>query len=327
MVKALLKRLKARLELEKRFLDEAIDFWWKTRRYNADSHTDKDIEKMQYTLLRENHTIEKGMSMRNPRIGFGQKKVELLLGRLNDYADKYLLDDMEFLRYPLSTIKNYIDFTKRNGVNISKIELEYEKLKSRTNIHDLTIQAGVYNETKENITGEACKDFRSLLYSRHSIRYFNKEEPSASVIEQALVLAQQTPSACNRQGWKTHIFTGKKCHDLLVWQGGCKGFEEEIPYAILVTANLKAFLSYEIHQAYVDGGLYAMNLINALHFMGLGTIPLSMAFSCKKLSQLTDFNIPQSEIPIVIVACGLMEEKFRVAVSKRKEIQTTNIFH
>lgn len=31
---------------------------------------------MQYTLLRENHTIEKGLSMRNPRKGFGKKSVK-----------------------------------------------------------------------------------------------------------------------------------------------------------------------------------------------------------------------------------------------------------
>lgn len=82
MVKALFKKLEVIIELEKNFLIEAIDFWWKTRRYNADSHTDEDIEKMQYTLLRENHTIEKGISMRTPRRGFGQKKVEHLLAGL-----------------------------------------------------------------------------------------------------------------------------------------------------------------------------------------------------------------------------------------------------
>lgn len=224
-------------------------------------------------------------------------------------------------------MKNYIDFTKSNGVNLVKIELEYEKLKSKTNINDLTTQAGVYKVTKENIASEACKDFRSLLFSRHSIRYFSKIEPSDSIIEEALILAQQTPSACNRQGWKTHVFRDSKCYALLKWQGGCNGFEEEIPCAILVTSNLKAFLSYEVHQAYVDEGLYAMNLINALHYLGLGTIPLSVAFTCGKLSELISFDIPRNEVPIVIIGCGNMESVFNIAVSTRKHIQTTNRMH
>lgn len=100
-------------------------------------------------------------------------------------------------------------------------------------------------------------------------------------------MAQQTPSACNRQGWKTHIFQGENSHKLIEWQGGCHGFEDQVNTSILVTTDLRAFLFYEVHQAYVDGGLYAMNLINALHSLGIGTIPLSVAFGYDKLDNLS----------------------------------------
>lgn len=140
-------------------------------------------------------------------------------------------------------------------------------------------------------------------------------------------LAQRTPSACNRQGWKTHVFTDDKSVELMNWQGGCHGFENELRYSILVTANLKAFLSYEVHQAYVDGGLYAMNLINALHSLGLGCIPLSCGFEYEKLQGLEKFGIQKNEVPIVIIAFGHLQDKFRVAVSTRKDINLTNTFH
>ena len=32
--------------------------------------------------------------------------------------------------------------------------------------------------------------------------------------------AQRSPSACNRQAWKTHIYFGDNSHNLLKWQGG-----------------------------------------------------------------------------------------------------------
>ena len=48
---------------------------------------------------------------------------------------------------------------------------------------------------------------------------------------------------------------------------------------------------YEVHQAYVDGGLYAMNLINALHSLGIGTIPLSVAFGYDKLDNKFDSKV------------------------------------
>ena len=281
---------------------------------------------MQYTLLRENHTIEKGLSMRSPKKGFGQEKVKRLLERLNLYFNKYGQLDIEFLAYPLATIQHYIDYTKSKGIKIDEIEYEFNKLLKKSKLV-IPNYAGVVQVSKDQVLNECNKSFESLLFSRHSIRYFSNVPVQNEIIEKALNLAQRTPSACNRQGWKTHIFQGEKSIELIKWQGGSRGFENEIKYSILVTANLKAFLYYEIHQAYIDGGLYAMNLINALHSLGLGTIPLSCGFTHHKLKLLKDFNIPENEVPIVIIGVGHLLDNFNVAVSERKKISETNSFH
>lgn len=315
------------LRLELKFIREAVRFWRLTRKYNASSHTDDDIEKMKYTLLRENHTIEKGLSMRCPKEGFGQAKVMNLLKRLNLYADKYFEEDPTFLKYPLATIRNYISYMQERGIKIPDIEERFQALAQRAHNEGIKGHAGVYEETKQHILEECQKDFEALLFSRHSIRYFKQEAPDRETIREALRLAQQTPSACNRQGWHAHVYGEELSSVILKWQGGCRGFEEEIKCTIIVTANLKAFLSYEVHQAYVDGGLYAMNLINALHAKGLGTIPLSTAFECNKLTALTKLGIPEYEVPILIIGIGEMTDTFNVAVSTRKDISATTTWH
>ena len=322
------RRVKAKLRLTVTFMVEAYHFFKVTMKYNASVNTDNDIEKMQYTMLRENHTIEKGLSMRNPKKGFGQQKVMNLLNRLDKYMTIYYVQDSAFMDYPLSTISNYIQYTKSKGVDIPDIEAKYNqivmRLKERKYNH---IPSGIVPETKAHILGNCNSDFESLLYSRHSLRYFTKDVVSKDDIEKALKLAQRTPSACNRQGWKTHVLLNDKCHELMEWQGGCRGFERDIHTAILVTANLKAFLSYEVFQAYVDGGLYAMNLINALHSMGIGTIPLSLAFQTSKLQKLQAFGIPENEVPILIIGAGYLPENFNVAVSNREPTEKTNTLH
>lgn len=58
---------KARLPLSMQFLIEMLTYWRKLCRYNASRYTEGDMQKMQYTLLRRNHIIEKGMSMRKPK--------------------------------------------------------------------------------------------------------------------------------------------------------------------------------------------------------------------------------------------------------------------
>ena len=322
-----LKSVMRQLKMEMAFIKEAFHFWRLTVKYNASNYTDKDIQKMQYTLLRENHTIEKGMSLRNPKKGFGQEKVKNLLVRLNKYVDLYAKEDLDFLNYPLSTIKGYIDYTKENGVEIPLIEKEFIKLQERIGKTKVDTHAGIIPITREEIINSCNQNFESLLYSRHSIRYFDDKPVSKDLIEKALILAQRTPSACNRQGWLTHVFMGNHSVKLIKWQGGSTGFEDEIRCCILVTANLKAFLSYEVHQAYVDGGLYAMNLINSLHSLGLGTIPLSCGFYRDKLKGLANFNIPENEVPILIIGIGHLQPHFKVAVSERKDISVTNTYH
>lgn len=322
-----LRKLKAELRLQKIYLSEAYHFWRLTVKYNATHHTDDDLQKMQYTLSRETHTIEKGMSMRNPRKGFGQQKVTNLIGRLKKYCTLYLKQDSEFLEYPLSTIQTYIEYTQNTGVEIPEIDKSFTELLMMAGRKFVSSKAGVMSETKENILAHCNKDFESLLYSRHSLRYFSEDPVSNDVINKALELAQRTPSACNRQGWLTHVYRAPKSIELIKWQGGSRGFEDEIKCAILVTANLKAFLSHEVHQAYIDGGLYAMNLINALHSLGLGTIPLSCGFLHNQISKLTAFGVQDYEVPIIIIGIGNLPGKFNVAVSERKQISITNKNH
>lgn len=50
-------------DLESQYFHEMCYFWRLTRQYNATNCTDEDLQKMQFTILRENHVIEKGMSM------------------------------------------------------------------------------------------------------------------------------------------------------------------------------------------------------------------------------------------------------------------------
>lgn len=316
-----------RTTLKITFFKEAIRFYKLTSKYNASIGTNSDIEKFQYTILRENHVLEKGMSMRNPRKGFGQEKVNAIIKKCEMYNTLFGSKDIAFLSYPLGTIKAYIEYTKKTGVEIQEIEKEYQKLTDK--IHHIQIEqfAGIEEVSRNEILTKCDAGFKALLLSRHSIRYFSGEPVTQDVITEALEMAQRTPSACNRQGWKTHVFQGDKSVRLMKWQGGCHGFEEELTQSMLVTANLKAFMSYEVHQAYVDGGLYAMNLINAFHSLGIGGIPLSCGFGQDKLKKLSSFDIPENEVPILIFAFGNLPEHFKIAVSTRKSLSRTNIFH
>ena len=309
------------------YVAESFFLWWRLMKYNASFRTDTDKEKMQYSILRENHVLEKGMSLRNPRRGFGQSKVTMLLRRIEKYIQKYGTNDTDFLSTPMATIGNYVAEMHTQHVAIQSIEELLKKITESVENYPEKQSGGVKKIRRSEIIEKAKGNFESLLFSRHSSRIFSTQTVASEIIEEALRLSQQTPSACNRQAWKTHVFIGSKSQELVTWQGGCRGFESEVQCAILVTSNQKAFLSHEPHQAYVDGGMYAMNLINSLHFLGLATIPISCGFSSKKLKGLRKFGIPENESPIVIIGVGHHESEYQVAVSQRKKINETNLYH
>ncbi len=322
-----IRRCLSSLKIKWLLAKEIFSFWKLIRRHNASVASEKSSNKMRYSLLRDTHVIEKAMSLRNPRRGFGQQKILGILDKIEVYL-KYPENDIEFVKYPLAVIKSYIDYTQTIGVNIHQIEDRYRHLLSKVNGEKISFVSGVTHITRKEIIEQSGKSFESFLYSRHSVRYFTSVVPDREQIERALLMAQQTPSACNRQGWRTHLFFGESSYQLVRWQQGANGFEDEVHCSILVTADLNAFFSHEVHQAYVDGGMYAMTLIHALHSLGLGTIPLSCGVYCDRLYKLKElFAIPDNEVPILIIGTGNMEDSFRVAVSARKEVSETNTYH
>ena len=329
-IKLFLEKVYLRMPIRFILLVEVLSYWWKLCRYNASIRTDSDMRKMQYTILRENHVIEKGMSMKHPRKGFGQEKVKRLLYRLSLYKNRYGLIDAEFLKYPLATVHSYIEYQKDDGVEICSIEEQFLRLcsQAKISIEELIIPSGGSLFTREELAEAARGDFSSLLHSRHSIRYFSMRQPERDVIDHALQLASRTPSACNRQAWHTHVFFGEDVHRLLDMQGGCNGFSHDIPCCIVVSSDMRGFLSYEPFQCYIDGGLYAQNLINSLHYLGLGTIPLSCGFLNYRLSRMQKLlHIPQNEVMIAIIGIGYMCDEMKIARSTRKPISWTNTYH
>jgi len=289
-------------------------------KYNASICSSKDSEKLCYMILREAHTLEKGMSLRKPRQGFGKQKAEHLMERMEEYAGRYGYQPA--VSNALSILEGYLQFSRESGENMDVLAGRFKDLLEKFGNPE-------YPRTACTIVLEGCKtgSFEDIITGRHSCRYFKDEEVSEETISKALELASHTPSACNRQAWRTHIYSGQKCSELLKWQGGCHGFEDEPAACILVTADRKAFLHYEMFQPYIDGGMYAMNLINSLQSLSLATIPLSCGFHYDKLAELEGFGVPSNEVPIVIIGMGYPENNTRVAASIRKPISETNTFH
>ena len=283
-----------------------------------------NYNRLEYTIKVQTHGIEKGLSFRTPKEAFGVVKIMALIDNLKTYIQNPNFNK-ESVNETLNVLNTYINKFKGNP-KIEPIVKEYNMLIAKFGAIN-TCCVGTMTVNRKDVEEAIDIDYLKFIKARHSYRYFTKNA-SIEQIKQALEIARYTPTACNRQPQNVHIYQGKEMEEVLTIQHGALGFIDEMSYCILVTSDMRAYSHHENNQAYVDGGLYAMNLLNALHSTGLGTIPLT----CGHLQginrlQLSKYGVEEYECPILVIGIGGLEETAEVNVSPRKEYTDYTTFH
>ncbi|CAN8142746.1 Nitroreductase [uncultured Thiomicrorhabdus sp.] len=280
---------------------------------------------MEFYLTKQYHIVEKGLALPNPRPGFGFEKINILLTKGNFYKDKYGCSNLTSAI--ANCLKSYLDFNAKVNFDLkdnykTRIERFIIDCKSEN-------PGGVKIISKEEMDEKRQASFSEFVKSRHSVRDFSDVPVSEESIISSIELAKFAPSVCNRQAWKAHVYSDKsKIVKLLEIQNGNGGFTDCVDTLIIVTGDIKGFSKYESNQIFVDGGLFSMNLMLALHHNGLGSCPLNTCFPYiveKKVKNMA--GIPEHERLVMMIAVGNLKDEYRVAISARKSNGELLEFH
>lgn len=300
-----------------RLLPEAIYEAFISAKHLSGSGMSKNPDKLMTPIAVTTHALEKGMSIGNVRAGFGKEKAYEVLKRLELYIK--VGGSLKNVEETCSVLRKYIDYNKNCGADMKRIECFFEAFCDKYKVN-IVEKGGVYIKSLQETKKLSGQSFETFSQSRYSVRDFSKTPINKEAIRKALKLCERTPSACNRQRWHIYVYESQELKDkILSMQGGAKGFYEDMQAAILVCGDMRGYGLHELHQIYVDGGLYAMNLLYCLHYEGLATIPLTMGHKLRKTLFIKEqMNIPEYEIPVVLVGIGSYKDEYRVAVSERK---------
>ena len=280
----------------------------------------ESYEQYEASITRVYHTIEKGLSYVNYRAGFGKNNINILLKLMENYAKKY--DTTAFFYETALSVLNA--YTEKNATyNHIDRELNQRIAKLPGHAND---KGGIVQFTP--LTAERMKtvNYENMVVERHSIRSFSDEPVPVERLLEALCLAQYTPSACNRQGWKTRIVADKEIvMKVLKNQNGNNGFTEQIDKVLVVTADLRYFnRDREIHQAFIDGGMYAMRVLDSLNYKGIATIPLSASLREDQERNIREYlKIHDAEEFILIIGVGNYPTQCQTTRSERKPPDVT----
>ena len=277
-----------------------------------------DKEKRNYNLAMLYHGLEKSMSFenRNPESGW-KNAIQILeilkiaynsenIGYHDNVASKILYD---FVQLP------------ENSENLSALYIKRE-LESFANF-DSDIECGAKTIEIDEFRKGVLADPEAFFYSRSSLRNFSGENVSKDVIARAVKLALKTPSVCNRQPWMVYHSSDKAIKKtVFMHQSGNKSFGDQVPDLMVVTSDLKAFFSGEEHsQHWIDGGLFSMSLMYALHSLGVASCALNWCQKPnvdKKVRRL--LNIKPSQSIIMVLAVGYPKKRNRVCASPRRPL-------
>ncbi len=288
-------------------------------KYSFRKNSLKNIGQYEYFLTKQYHIIEKALGLPEPRPEFGQKVVNLIINVANDYIQKF--GNEKIINNIASCLQDYLDFNQKKGVDTSSPY--YQNIKNFVEKNISAVKTGGSKKLiKKDIIKAIDFDYKQFVSTRTSIRNFSDKEVTDKDIKKIFETARITPSVCNRQGWKAHVyFKPDTIKQLLTIQNGNRGFTNSINKLIVVTGDMRAFTTLESNQIYIDGGLFAMNILFSIHHAGLGAVALNTCFPYvqeKKVRKIA--NLEKYEKLIMMIGIGHIKDSFKVAMSDKKEV-------
>lgn len=215
------------------------------------------------------HVVEKGLSMPNMRPGFGYDKICELCKLIGEYENKYQQNDIS--KAAVSVLLEYkrvheeLDYSLSDEI-LDKIHEVEKKHPGATAIYQKCV-------TRDEFFSNTNSSFDKFSYSRHCVRNYipNAEIPIGDIIE-AIEIAKNAPSACNRQPSRVHIISGhEKIMSCLEMQNGSRGFKDLADKLLIITGDLGTVLgAQEFFDLNTNVGIFIMNLCYALHFKKIG---------------------------------------------------------
>lgn len=283
-----------------------------------------NFDKIQSEIILDYHSVEKGLLFKNVKPRFAENRILSLHNNLQN--------DLVILNSGLSQIKvayqimcEYYELHKNLNVDISdyfteKLYLFYKNKLTQYYSKDFR---GTIDYSVESFYALNNESFDKFSFSRKSVRNFTGEKIPHTILKQAVELANNAPSVCNRQSAKVYLLEEKPIIDqVLKIQGGFAGYTDNVSQLLILTANRNYFYTVgERNQLYIDGGIFLMNLLYALHFYKIANCPANWGKIVQEEKLITNYiSLPESEKIICMIPIGIAEENFRVTLSKRRDI-------
>lgn len=296
-------------------------------KYSNTFERDNNESKLKSTIILKYHIIEKGLTMPNMRFLFGQENLKQLINACLVYSTKYNKTDLQ-VKHAVNVLCEYLIIHNEHNIKIDySIEKKILELKNKFNITEIQEQVTI---SDEKFFKNSNEKFSIFAQSRQSVRNYSEQIVPTEEIMKAISIAQLSPSACNRQLTRVHLVETKDdIERILALQGGNRGFGHLTNKLLIITSDQSGFVgARERNAAGIDAGIYSMSLVYALHYLKIGSCILNWGVTPDIDKQLRNLcKIPNNEKAILIVICGYLPNKLKIAQSKKLSVSDVLTIH
>jgi nitroreductase len=276
-------------------------------------------------LLFQYHKLEKGLCMPGERRFFGRDPIRATAALLERWRAAGLDREDPVYLGALEAVWAYARRVEQTPPP-AEIRAAIERTVERA-LAGYRPRPGLATPRPVGVAGDGPTpdELDALFVARRSVRNFRGEPVPAALLEQAVAAAQLSPSACNRQPWRVHVYRdAEQIRRLLALQNGNTGFGHQLRTLLVITADSSGFFdATERHQSFVDAGLFAMSLILALQVRGVANCCLNWCVPPERDRQAhAAGDIPAAQRIVMYLAVGFADSEALVPRSPRRGLDT-----
>ncbi len=287
-------------------------------------YRNKRRDRLTHVELRRNiHRLEKGLIMRPRR---------------DVFARDYITETIEFYEEAVRQCRLSPGTMDQGEMDWSHDVLtEYFRVATG---EDATVQAararfeaaayegeftGKVPYVKKQLSDMTYDELQSLVMQRRSVRWFEQKQVPRELIDKALWLGRQAPTACNRLPYEFRVFDDpEQVRTVSSIPFGTAGYGHNIPAIVVVVGKLESYFSpRDRHAIYVDGSLAAMQFMLALETLGLSSSVINWPdFEPLERKMQKTLDLDLTDRVVMLIAVGYAHPEGMVPYSEKKGLET-----
>lgn len=293
-------------------------------RGRRDYYRNKSRDRRTHVELRRNvHRLEKGLIMMPRRDVFARDYITETIEFYEQAADQCRRDPDSIETSEIEWAHDVLtDYFRSITVANPTIDAARERFEAASVDAEFTAKVPYVKKEISSITYSELDD---LVMQRRSVRWFEDKPVPRELIDNALLIARQAPTACNRLPYEFRVFDDPELvQEVSSIPFGTAGYAHNIPCVVVVVGRLSSYFSpRDRHAIYVDGSLAAMSFMLGLETLGLSSSVINWPdFEPLERKMQKELDLDLTDRVVMLIAVGYAHHDGMVPYSQKKELDT-----